>query len=41
MYAEHVGEAEVDELDLVFLDQIEHFMGGHRGSLGSGRNAAL
>jgi hypothetical protein len=29
VYAEHVGEAEVDELDLMFLDQVEHFVGGH------------
>jgi hypothetical protein len=29
MHAEHVGETEVDELDLVFLDQVEHFVGGH------------
>jgi hypothetical protein len=28
--AEHVGEAEIDELDLVFLDQIEHFLDGGR-----------
>jgi len=31
MDTEDVGEAEVDKLDLVFLDQIEHFLGGgHR-----------
>jgi hypothetical protein len=29
MHAEHVGEAEVDEFDFVFLDQVEHFLGSH------------
>jgi hypothetical protein len=27
--AEHVGKTEVDELDLVFLDLVEHLLGGH------------
>jgi len=30
--AEHVGKAEVDELDLVFNDLVEHFLGGHGGT---------
>ncbi|GLQ97905.1 hypothetical protein GCM10007863_23250 [Dyella mobilis] len=27
--AEHIGETQVDELDLMLLDQVENFLGGH------------
>jgi hypothetical protein len=29
LLAEHVGEAKIDELDFVFLDQLENVLGGH------------
>jgi hypothetical protein len=32
VHAEHVGETEVDEFDLVFLDQVEHVVGGGHGA---------
>jgi hypothetical protein len=34
LLAEHVGEAEVDELDFVVLDQFQDVLRGHRISLG-------
>jgi hypothetical protein len=35
VHAEHVGKAEIDEFDVVFLDQVEHFLGSH-GATSSG-----
>jgi hypothetical protein len=30
LLAQHVDEAEIDKLDVMFLDQVKHFCGGHR-----------
>ena len=38
LFAEHVGETQIDELDVVLLDQIENFVG--HGNL-AGRRPAL
>jgi hypothetical protein len=29
VHTEHVGKTEIDEFDVVFLDQVEHFLSIH------------